>query len=149
MIHYATAVDAKDIARLLRSCGRIIVTAPAHSGKTTELIKYAEERYPNGRFAVVAQEEDHSYIIKLHWRIFNGITHADVCAARLLGKELEGEEINAPTLLTPESVMYRVFNPSTPVLCDVWNSLTEAQQGAIIKRRLFIAAVTTVGEKED
>ena len=58
MIHHATADNAEDIAKLLRSRGRIVVTAPSRSGKTTELIRYAEERYPNGRFAIVAKDNN-------------------------------------------------------------------------------------------
>jgi hypothetical protein len=144
MIHYATAETAEEIARLLRSRGRIVVTAPPRSGKTTELLKYAEERYPNGRFAVVcARKEDHKYILKLHWRLYNGISFVDVVAKRLLGEELEGEDVNTPMILTPETVCYRVFNPSTPVFVDEWNSLDGSTQSSIIKRRLFIAATTS------
>jgi hypothetical protein len=144
MIFHATAENAEDVARLLRTRGRIVITAPPRCGKTTELIRYAEERFPNGRFAIVARPEDHPYIIKLHWRISNGISHVDVVAKRLLGQELEGEDCNPPSLLTPEATTYCVFSPSTPVFCDCWFSLTEAQRRAIMKRRLFIAAVTTL-----
>jgi len=140
VIHHATAVDAKDIARLLRSSGRIIVTAPARSGKTTELIKYAEERYVNGRFAVVCPKaEDHKYIIRLHWQIWNELTFSDVVAKRLLGQPLEGEDVNPPLMLTPENL--HLLMPSTPVFVDSWNCLPESAHRAILKKDLFIAAV--------
>ena len=139
-IYRREAETAEDIARLLRSRGRIVITAPPRSGKTTELIRYAEERYPNGRFAVVAKPEDHANIVKIHWLLFNGFTFVDVVAKRLLGQELEGEEVNEPTLLTPEQATFRTFNPSTPTFVDSWNTLSRNQQQAIIKRRLFIAA---------
>jgi len=144
MIHHARAENAEEIARLLRTRGRIVVTGPARCGKTTELIRYAEERYPNGRFAVVAEEKDHAYIIKLHWQISNGISFVDVVAKRLLGQELDGQfDVNPPVLLTPESMVYITFNPSTPTFCDCWNIFTEAQKRAILKRRLFIAATSS------
>jgi hypothetical protein len=142
MIHYATAENAEDIARLLRSRGRIVVTAPPRSGKTTELIRYAEERYPNGRFAVVcARKEDHKYITRLHWNIWNGISFVDVVAKRLLGQELEGDEVIEPTLLTPEWLY--IPNPSIPVFCDDWGLIPEEAQRIIAKKRLFIAAVNS------
>ncbi|CAN5951011.1 unnamed protein product [Sphagnum jensenii] len=97
MSHYVQAETQEDIARLLRTRGRIVITAPPCSGKTTELIRYAEERYPNGRFAVVCKNLDvGKYIIRLHWCIYNGFKPHEVMTARLLGKELEGEDVNEP-----------------------------------------------------
>lgn len=142
-VYHREAHNAEEIAKHLRARGRTIVTAPARSGKTTELLRYAEERYPNGRFAVFAQEDKHAYITKLHWCLSNGIGYVEVVAKRLLGEELEGEDINAPQLLTPVAALYRTFNPSTPTFVDGWQDFTEAQQRAILKRRLFIAAVAT------
>jgi hypothetical protein len=142
MIHYATAENAEDIARLLRSRGRIVVTAPPRSGKTTELIRYAEERYPNGRFAVVcARKEDHKYITRLHWNIWNGISHVEVVAKRLLGQELEGEDVMTPVVVTMKGIY--VVSPSCPIFVDEINLLPEPAQRAIFKRRLFIAATTS------
>jgi thymidine kinase len=142
MIHYATAETAEDIARLLRSRGRIVVTAPPRSGKTTELLKYAEERYPNGRFAVIiAKEEDQKRIIKLHWRLYNGISHVEVVAKRLLGQELEGEDVMTPVVVTMKGIY--VVSPSCPIFVDEINLLPEPAQRAIFKRRLFIAATTS------
>jgi thymidine kinase len=142
MVYYETAETAEDIARLLRSRGRIVVTAPPRSGKTTELLKYAEERYPNGRFAVIiAKEEDQKRIIKLHWRLYNGISHVEVVAKRLLGQELEGEDVMTPVVVTMKGIY--VVSPSCPIFVDEINLLPEPAQRAIFKRRLFIAATTS------
>lgn len=146
MIYHAQAETADEIAKLLRTRGRIVVTAPSRSGKTTELIRYAEERYPNGRFAVVAQEKDHDYIIRLHWCLYNGINQSDVVAKRLLGQELEGDDVMTPQLFTPESIMVRTFNASTPTFVDEWFSLSEECQRVILRRRLFIAGIGTERE---
>jgi hypothetical protein len=145
-IHHRQAENAEEIASLLRNRGRIVITAPPRCGKTTELLRYAEERYPNGRFAVVAKAEDHPYIIKLHWQIHNGLTFSDVVAKRLLGHKIEGEDVMTPQLLTPDAALYRTFNPSTPTFVDGWSDLTEAQQKAILRRRLFIAATNSIRE---
>lgn len=144
-IYRREAQNAEEIAKHLRSRGRTIVYAPPRSGKTTELLRYAEERYPNGRFAVVAKEESHAYITRLHWCIYNGISVADAVAARLLGKELEGEDVNPPRFINPISVWSPTFGESTPFFVDRWNTLTQEQQREIIRRRLFIAAVTSYG----
>jgi len=146
-IHHRQAETAEEIAAFLHNRGRIVITAPPRCGKTTELIRYAENRYRNGRFAVVAEEEKHPYIIKLHWCLSNGISFVDVVAKRLLGQELEGEfDVNPPALLTPETVMYRPWNASTPLFVDEWFSLPEAAHRAILKHRLFIAATSSKGE---
>jgi hypothetical protein len=142
MIHHATADDAEEIARLLRSRGRIVITAPPKSGKTTELIKYAEERYPNGRFAVFCTDQDAGkYITRLHWRLYNGISQAEVVTARLLGQELEGEDVNAPHIITPD--LPYLPNQTIPVFVDEFNSLSESSRLAIMRRKLFIASVTS------
>lgn len=137
------AQNAEEIAKHLRSRGRTVITAPPRSGKTTELIRYAEERFPNGRFAFVVKEEDHPRIIRLHWLIYNGFSQADVVAARLLGDKLKGEDVNPPQLIYPEMVWARTLNPNTPTFVDDWNTLTEEVKKEIIKRRLFISAVTS------
>lgn len=145
-VYHREAKDAKEIAGHLRSRGRVVITGPARCGKTTELIRYAEERFPNGRFAIVAQEDRHAYIIELHRRIYNGISQATVVAARLLGEKLKFEEVNAPYLIRPGAVWARTFGVSTPVFVDRWNVLTEDAKREIMKRRLFIAAIQTKGE---
>lgn len=145
-IYRREAQNAEEIAKLLRSRGRTIITAPSRSGKTTELIRYAEERYPNGRFAIVAQEDRHAYITELHRQIYNGVTFANVVAARLLGEKLKYENVNPPYFIHPISVWSPTFGESTPVFVDRWSTLTLEQQKEIIRRRLFIAAVTSTGE---
>ena len=141
MIHHAQAETAEGIANLLRSRGRIIITAPPRSGKTTELIRYAEERFPNGRFAVVCANEDvGKYIIRLHWNIYNGISFAEMCAKRLLGEELEGEDINEPTILFPPHLF--LPNQFVPVFVDNFYLLPNSAQRIILKHKFFVAAVT-------
>jgi hypothetical protein len=147
-VHYREATTAHEIADLLHNRGRIIITAPPRSGKTTELLRYAENRYTNGRFVVVAQQDKHENIINLHWQICNGLTRAEVVAKRLLGQEIQGEDVNPPMLLTPEAVMYRPWRASTALFVDEWFSLSEAAHRVILKHRLFIAA-TSSREKDN
>lgn len=142
-VYHREAQNAAEIAKHLRARGRTIITAPARCGKTTELLRYAEERYPNGRFAIVAQEDRHAYITELHRRIHNGFTQANVVAARLLGEKLKYEDVNQPYFIHPISVWSPTFGVSTPVFVDRWDTLTLEQQREIIKRRLFIAATAT------
>lgn len=147
MIYYETAQNAEEIARLLRSRGRIVITAPPRSGKTTELLRYAEERYPNGRFAIVlANPDKDKYTIKLHWCIYNEISFSDVVAKRLLGEELDGEDINSPMILIPNMLspanFGKMINPHTPIFVDDWHLLSEEAQSTLCKRKLFIAAVS-------
>ena len=141
MIHRATAENAEQVARLLRTRGRLIITAPPRSGRTTELLKYAEERFPDGRFVVVAPEESHAHIIHIHWREANGIGHVQEVAAALRGEKLQGESVNPPRLIYPEMVWSRVIANTTPVFVDGWNSLTEEVKKEILKHRFFVAAI--------
>ena len=142
-VYYREAANAEEVAKLLRTRGRTIITAPPRCGKTTELIKYAEERYPNGRFAVVTPTRaDHPYIMKLHWRISNGISFVDVVAKRLLGEKLEGEEVNEPTLLSADN-LYIPPDQGLPIFADQWNLFPNSAHRAIMRRILFIAAVGT------
>lgn len=139
-VYHREAQNAEEIAKHLRARGRTIITAPARSGKTTELLRYAEERYPNGRFAVVvARGEERDRIIKMHWQVANGISFVDVVAKRLLGEELEGEGVNEPTVLFPPHIYFE--NQFQPIFVDDFNLLPSAAQRAILKRHLFIAAV--------
>ena len=147
MIHHAQAEDAEEIARLLRSRGRIVITAPPKSGKTTELIRYAEERFPNGRFAVCCKDEDTgNYITRLHWCLYNGISHSEVCAKRLLGEELEGEEVNTPTVLFPPHLY--LPNQFVPVFADNFYLLPNSAQRTILKHKFFVAAVTRENKQD-
>lgn len=146
MIHYATAENSEEIARLLRSRGRIVITAPPRSGKTTELLRYAENRYPNGRFAFVCGNPGKdSYVIKLHWCLYNEIGFSDVVAKRLLGQELKGEDINPPLILIPNMLspanFAKTINPHTPIFCDDYHLLSTEAQSTLCRRKLFIAAV--------
>jgi hypothetical protein len=106
-------------------------------------MRYAEERYPNGRFAVVTPTKaDHANIIRLHWLISNEISYVDVVAKRLLGEKLEGEEVNKPKLLSAEN-LYIPSDQGLPIFCDDWNLFPNSAHRAIMKRILFIAAVGT------
>lgn len=147
-ISHREAKNAEEIAKFLRERGRTIISAPPRSGKTTELLRYAEEKYPNGRFVVVAHEDRHAYITELHRRIYSGFSIADVVAARLMGDKLKYEEVNPPRLINPISVWSPTFGESTPFFVDRWNVLTEDAKKEIIKRRLFIAAVGSKGEND-
>jgi hypothetical protein len=146
-VYRREAENADQIAKLLRTRGRMIITAPPKSGKTTELLRYAESRYPNGRFAVVcARKEDRSRIIQTHWNVYNGISFVDVVTKRLLGEELDGDDVNEPTILVPPNLYFP--NDFIPVFADDWELLPKAAQKAILRRRLFIAAVTSRTEEE-
>jgi hypothetical protein len=141
------AQNAEEIAKLLRSRGRIVITAPSKSGKTTELIDYAESRYPNGRFSVICPSEAHKEkLIYIHWLVSNHLTFVDVVVKRLLGEKLEGEDVNEPTILIPPLPPKFCPSPFTPIFVDDWNLLPTAARRAILKRKLFIAAVTSKGE---
>lgn len=140
--HLRKAKNAEEIAKLLRSKGRMVITAPPECGKTTELIRYAEERYPNGRFTIVcAREENRDKIIKLHWNAYNKYGYLDIIAKKLLGEEITGEDVNEPTILTPEKLYFP--NDFIPVFADDWNLLPKSARRAILRRNLFIAAVGT------
>jgi hypothetical protein len=162
---YATANTAEDIARLLRSSQEsrrdagwddeekstikaitpepICITAPRQSGKTTELLKFAEEKYQNGQFAVVClNHEIQSGIIRQHWLLFNKIGPSDVVAARLLGKPVSAEGVTAPLMLTPNN-LHLLRGQGKPVFVDEWNLIPEDAQRDILDSGRLIAAVTS------
>lgn len=147
MIYYVEADTQEEIARLLRGRGRTLVTAPPRTGKTIELIRYAEERYPNGRFAVVAKDGKH--IVDTHWLIYNGLTWVDAVTKKLLNEKLKGEDPVAPLVVTPQWIHDCMINKSTPIFVDDWDLLSEEAQRKIYKHRLFIAAVRSSEESID
>lgn len=148
-VYYREAQNAEEVAKLLRSRGRIVITGPARCGKTTELIRYAEERYPDGRFAVLCKnKEDYDRIIALHWQVANGYTFVDLIAKRLMGeKVLGGKAVNEPKLLSPPQNIY-LPNQFIPLFCDDWFSLPSSAHRAILRHKLFIAAVGTKGDND-
>jgi hypothetical protein len=151
MIH-EHAETAADIARLLRAAQEpIVIAAPRQSGKTRELIKFAESKYSNSQFAVVcANHEIQRLIIKMHFNMIStkGLTKTEVqtelVARRLLGDKsiLRDGEVNPPLMLTPGNVS-NIRGRSLPIFCDEWNSLGVDVQEIIVNSGQFVAAVTS------
>jgi hypothetical protein len=166
---YANAETAQDIARLLRvmdnekelsalivadrllgkktlrSEGKgIQITAPRHSGKTTELLRYAEEKNPWGQFVVVCGGYDRQrQIIKQHWEIVNNITQANRVAARLLGKEVEGEGVTPPLMVVPGN-LHLLRGHNKPIYVDELGEISnENLMNDLLATGLFRAAVTS------
>ncbi len=146
---YERAATDKDIARLLRSYSPIVVIADRGVGKTTELIKFAEEKNPNGKFAIVCFDNSlNDRIIKMHYNIFNRLSQTDIVAKRLLGEEIEGHDVSEPIILNDSHVCSSVFfkqigEKHIPVFVDEWYSLSETARRSIAKMQLFIAAVSS------
>lgn len=101
------------------------MTAPRQSGKTMELLKFAEEKYPNGQYAIVCP---------------NQRMQEHILITRYL--LLEYRESIIPLMLTPGNVIY-IRGQGKPVLCDDWNMLPEKTQDIVIESGLFVAAVTS------
>lgn len=159
---YATAETAQEIAQLLRGEGEkfiagkvadrllgkkessgIVITSPRRSGKTTELLKYAEEKNPNGDFCVVCRDiESQTRIIHQHWLLFNRIDQSDVVAKRLLGEPLGGVGVTPPLMLNPSN-LHLLRGQGSPVYVDEWALLPEDAQRTILDSGLLIAAVTS------
>lgn len=120
---------AKEVAdRLLgkkKEKSATLVTAPRQSGKTTELLRFAEEQYPNGQFAVVCLNQH--------------IIHS-ICS---IYRELRGDQsVSPPLMLLPHNLKL-VGNERRPLFCDELGLFTEEQQECITKYPHFMAAVTS------
>jgi hypothetical protein len=142
---YATANTAEDIARLLRAAQEpITIVAPRRSGKTTELLKFAEEKNPNGQFAVVCHNHDRQkLIIRRHWEIFNRISHADICAKRLLGEPMGGVDINPPLMISPGN-FHLLRGHGRPIYVDELGEISnEDTMKFVLDTGRFVAAVTS------
>lgn len=166
---YANADTAQDIASLLRMMeseehiqakrvadrllgkpafkgdGKgIIITAPRRIGKTTELLKYAEERNPWGYFAVVCHnQERQKQIIRRHWEIFNHIDQAARVAARLLGQEVTGGVVNPPLMISPGQFNL-LRGHHRPIYVDELGEISnEYIMKHVIDTGRFVAAVTS------
>lgn len=143
---YESAQTAQDIARLLRTQrdGPIQISAPRQSGKTTELLKYAEEKNPNGMFAVVClNHEEQKRIIRRHFDIFNRTSQAEMVAARLLGKPTGGIDINPPLMITP-STLHLLRGHGRPIYVDELGAIpSDDIMEILLKTRLFVASVTS------
>jgi hypothetical protein len=139
-------VDEKKQAELLtdkllgkKSDTGIIITAPRRSGKTMQLLRFAEDKYTGGRYAIVSiNHEVQRSIIRMHWELHQ----ASNLLKKLTGKEAEGIDVNPPLMLTPDTIhLHR--GSAKPIFVDEWNSLQEETQQAILKTGYFVAAVTS------
>ena len=142
---YANADTAQDIARLLRSAQEPIqITAPRRSGKTTELLKFAEKKNPLGQFSIVcANQERQEQIIRLHWKIFNRISQADIVAKRLLGEPLGGVDINPPLMICP-GIFHLLRGHNNPIYVDELGSISnEDTMKFVLDTGRFVASVTS------
>lgn len=126
---YDRILRAKEVAdRLLgnkKDTSGIIVTAPRQSGKTTELLRYAEEKNPNGQFAFVCLNQH--------------IIHS-VCS---IYRELRANPSASPPLMLLPSNLKLVGNETKPLFCDELGLFTEQMQADILGYRNFVAAVTS------
>jgi len=122
----------------------IIINAPRRSGKTTELLKYAEEKNPYGQFAVVCSNFDRQQqIIKIHLEIFNKITQASKVADRLLGNPITGRAVNPPLMISPGS-FYLLRGSCRPVYVDELGEISnEDTMKYVLDTGRFVAAVTS------
>ena len=142
---YANADTAHDIARLLRSAREPIqITAPRQVGKTTELLKFAEEKNHFGQFAIVCRNfESQKYIIGLHWKIFNRISQADIVAKRLLGEPFGGVDINPPLMISPGN-FHLLRGHSRPIYVDELGDISnEDTMKFVLDTGRFVASVTS------
>lgn len=143
---YEKAETAQGINRLLRSNSGIVITAPRDSGKTRELIKFAETKHPNSQFAVVcANQKIQAMIIRMHFGMVSkkGLTQAELVARRLMGEgTLRDGEVNPPLMITPSNIQ-NLRGRNLPIFCDEWNSFPSDVQRIIIDTGLFVAAVTS------
>lgn len=157
---YVNAESAQDIARLLRSSQEsrrsegwddeekvtikaitpepIIITAPRQIGKTTELLRYAEEKHRNSYCVVCLNQEVQGKIILRHRELFN----AGNIAKRLNGLKITEPDTNPPLMLTPTNLQL-LRGQGRLVFCDEWSLLTEDARRSIIDSGLLVAAVTS------
>lgn len=141
------AIQAENVAaRLLGKKSPdtgMIITAPRQSGKTTELLKFAEEKNHGGHFVMVCRDQEaQKWIIHRHWLLFNRIDQSDVVAKRLLGEPLGGVGVTPPLMLNPSNI-HLLRGQGSPVYVDEWNIIPEDVQRAILDTGRLTAAVTS------
>lgn len=144
MIH-AKASTAQDIARILRSAQEpITIVAPRGVGKTTELLKFAEEKNPFGQFVIVCHNfERQKQIIRRHWEIFNRIDQADIVAKRLLRQPLGGIDVNSPLMISP-GMFHLLRGHSKPIYVDELCEISKrGYHEYVLDTGRFVAAVTS------
>lgn len=120
----AAEVAAKLLGKKEKSKG-MIIEAPHRSGKTVELLRYAEEKYPNGQYAIVCPSQRmQEHILTTRYSL------------------LEWRESVIPLMLTPDNIM-SMSGQIKPIFCDEWDLLPENTHKIIIDSGLFVAAVTS------
>lgn len=135
--YYENVETSEDIRRFLHKQGRVVITAPRRSGKTTELLLFAEGKNPHGQFIMVCMNREvQAYIISRHREIFE----SGNVAKRLTGSKIESTIVNPPLILTPENIKY-MRGVRSPVFVDEFNMLTEGTQKEILDSGLFVAGV--------
>lgn len=137
--YYENADTSEDIRRFLYKQGRVVITAPRQSGKTTELLLFAEGKNPLGQFIVVCMNREvQAHIIYRHREIFE----SGNVAKRLTGSKIESTIVNPPLILTPENLRF-IRGQGKPVFVDEFKMLTEDEQKEILDSGLFVAGVTS------
>ena len=138
-VYYESADNSDAIRRFLHSQGRVVVTAPRQSGKTTELLLFAEGKYPLGQFIVVClnQQMQESIILK-HREIFQ----AGNMAKRLNGQKIDSLEVNPPLILTSGNIKF-MRGQGKSLFVDEFNLLSEGVQKEILDSGLFEADVSS------
>jgi hypothetical protein len=126
---YDKIFRAKEVAdRLLgkkKEKSATLVTAPRQSGKTTELLRFAEEQYPNGQFAVIT---------------LNKYTQSNAC---YIYRDIRGyPEVNPPLMLIPDNFKL-VQTQGKALFCDDFNLFSEKIRDEILAHRYLVAAVTS------
>jgi len=126
---FSVARQAKLVANKLlgikEEASSILVVAPRQSGKTTELLRFAEELYPNGQFAVICLNR---YVISSVCHIYRDLRN--------------DSNVSPPLMLLPDSLKL-VGNESKPLFCDELHLFSEKMQNDIVGYRKFVAAVTS------
>lgn len=138
-VYYETADTAEDIRRFINNQGRVVVTAPRQSGKTTELLIFAEQKDPWGQFIVVCLNQAmQTNIIQKHKEIFT----AGNVAKRLTGGKVESTEVSPPLIITPTR-MNLLRGMGRPIYVDEFRMFTDEMQKEILDSKFFVAAVTS------
>lgn len=140
VVCYETAQTSEDIRRLLVKTARVVVSAPRQSGKTTELLRFAEDHHLNSQYCVVSMSyEVQRGIIARHRELFIAKNIAD---RMLTGKPVESVDVNPPLMLTPDA-LHLNKGRNLPMFVDEFYALAEDIQKAILDSGLFVAAVTS------
>jgi hypothetical protein len=127
----------------------MIITAPRRVGKTTELLKYAEEKNPYGQFSVVCHNlERQKQIISRHREVYNMMLKTRMVSARLLGEKLysgdELGEVHPPLMITPGIFKTLRGYGGGPIYIDELGEISnEDTMKYVLDTGRFVAAVTS------